>query len=556
MEKNRKPGERVTVILRDDRRCEAELLDANRSYDLSLLRLVKPGPYPYTPLDEKVALQLGDPVLKLGHPLGYRPGRDPVVRLGRVLYWGDDSFVPDCLISGGDSGGPLFDLDGRLVGIVRNDTMPEIIPETIQKCPDMARRVGRFCAYSTNSLIRARMDAMRRGEFPAFDLTAMANLRKATGTLPVERWSQGRAVLSAFRDVVTQARSSVVGIQDGQDVVALGTVVGADGWIVTKASQLPAEPKCRLPDGRVVGAAVAGIDPAFDLALLKVSATGLRAIEWADQPAPTAGTFLAAPGAQDLPLAVGVVSVPRRDLPGPFPTRIDPPRKRPAALPEVIGSAVQGRGYWVEFVEGRAAAAGIQPGDVILTIAGDPVRRHQDLADCVKGHWAGQRVPVRVHRAGNTLEFTMRLRAEGDSSSMSLRADDFPTVFEHDMPILDYENGGPVVDLAGKALGITIARVGPHGCMAIPGDCIQRLLPDLKSGKLAAHWSAYREALALQASPPTPPSTTQPKPGKAVSLTLDELKQKLTERAERFKSLLVEYDVVSEAHVEPRLLMA
>ncbi len=556
-EKSRKAGERVTVILRDGRRCEAELLGADRSYDLSLLRLVKPGPYPYTPLAETAALQLGDPVLKLGHPLGYRPGRDPVVRLGRVLYWGDDSFVPDCLIEDGDSGGPLFDLDGRLAGIVRNDTMPEVIPETLQKSADMGRRIVRLCACSTNSLIRARMDAMRRGEFPPFDAAAMAKsmegLRKATETLPVERWSQGRAVLSAFRDVVAQARSSVVGIQDGQDVVALGTVVGADGWIVTKASQLPAEPKCRLPDGRVVAAAVAGIDPAFDVALLKVSATGLRAIECAEKPAPTAGTFLAAPGAQELPLAVGVVSVPRRDLPGPFPTRVDPPRKRPAALPEVIGSAVQGRGYWVEFVEGRAAAAGIQPGDVILTIAGKPVRRHQDLADCVKGHWAGQRVPVRVHRAGKTFECTMRLRAEGESSSVSLRADDFPAVFEHDMPILNYECGGPVVDLAGKALGITIARVGKHGCMAIPGDCIQRLLPDLKSGKLAGHWSAYREALALQASPPTP---TKPKPGKPVTLTLDELKRKLTERAERFKSLLVEYDVVAEAHVEPRLLMA
>jgi hypothetical protein len=41
-----------------------------------------------------------------------------------------------------------------------------------------------------------------------------------------------------------------------------------------------------------------------------------------------------------------------------------------------------------------------------------------------------------------------------------------------------------------------------------------------------------------------------------VTLTLEELKQRLTERRDRFKSLLVEYDLVSEAHVEPRLLMA
>src|SRR5262249_6927332 len=43
--------------------------------------------------------------------------------------------------------------------------------------------------------------------------------------------------------------------------------------------------------------------------------------------------------------------------------------------------------------------------------------------------------------------------------------------------------------------------------------------------------------------------------GKAVTLTVDELKQQLKERSERFQSLLVEYDVVTEAHVDPRLLM-
>jgi serine protease Do len=550
-EKSRKPGERAKVILHDGRECEAELLGADRSYDLSLLRLVKPGPYPHAPLDEKVAVRLGDGVLKLGHPLGYRRGRAPVVRLGRVLCRDDDSFATDCLVTGGDSGGPVFDLDGRLVGIVRNSG----VPETLRQSGSMTRRVGIVFACSTNSLIRTRMDAMRRGEFPTYDKEAMSRSMERFGkaeALPAARWSQGTAVMAAYREVVKPARSSVVVVLDGEEAVSLGTVVGADGLIVTKASRLPAEPKCRLPDGRVVAAEVAGSDPAFDVALLKLAAAGLCAVEWADKPAPVAGTFVAAPGQQEVPLAVGVVSVPRRDLPGPFPTRTDPPRKARAALPEVIGSAVQGRGYWVEFVEGNAAAAGIRPGDVILTVAGQPVRSHQDLAGCVAGHRAGERVPARVNRAGKTLEFMMSLRAEGDSSSSTRDEDDFPTVIEHDAPVLDHECGGPVVDLSGRALGITIARVGPHGCMAIPGDCVQRLLPELKSGKRAADWAAYRKALAARAVSPVP---SKLKPGAPVSLTLEELKEKLKERRERFKSLLVEYDIATEAHVEPRQLM-
>ena len=246
-----------------------------------------------------------------------------------------------------------------------------------------------------------------------------------------------------------------------------------------------------------VGRCVVGVDPAFDVALLKIPATDLSTVQWAAETSPVAGTLLAAPGHEEFPLAVGVVSVPRRDLPGPFPASLEPPRET-GRLPELIGSAVQGRGYWVEFIEGAAAEAGFQPGDVILTIAGKAVRRHQDLADCVKDRWANKRVAVRLLRAGKPLDLTMRLRAEG-ATPFNVRSGDFPTMFEHDA-VLARECGGPVVDLTGKAVGITIAR-GPYGCVGIPGDCIRRLLPDLKSGKLASHWTAYREAFRRKRLP-------------------------------------------------------
>ena len=38
----------------------------------------------------------------------------------------------------------------------------------------------------------------------------------------------------------------------------------------------------------------------------------------------------------------------------------------------------------------------------------------------------------------------------------NLRADDFPMVFEHDIPLLLDECGGPVINLEGKAIGVTI----------------------------------------------------------------------------------------------------
>ena len=56
-----------------------------------------------------------------GHPGGYKSGRAPVVRVGRILEINTRSearFIrTDCTIVGGDSGGPLFDMNGRVIGI-------------------------------------------------------------------------------------------------------------------------------------------------------------------------------------------------------------------------------------------------------------------------------------------------------------------------------------------------------------------------------------------------------------------------------------------------------
>ena len=53
-------------------------------------------------------------------------------------------------------------------------------------------------------------------------------------------------------------------------------------------------------------------------------------------------------------------------------------------------------------------------------------------------------------------------------------------MFEHDIPLALDECGGPVIGLDGKAVGMTIARVGQHGCMAIPADVIPTLVARLK----------------------------------------------------------------------------
>jgi len=62
-------------------------------------------------------LKPGQWCIATGHPNGFQKGRPPVVRLGRILNNGKTAISTDCTLVGGDSGGPLFDMEGKVIGI-------------------------------------------------------------------------------------------------------------------------------------------------------------------------------------------------------------------------------------------------------------------------------------------------------------------------------------------------------------------------------------------------------------------------------------------------------
>ena len=114
------PGTRVTVVLSNGTMVRAQALGANNGIDSGMVKITTPGEYPFVPLGSTMNLVAGQWVVALGHPGGYQVSRPPVLRLGRILTvrGGPRGAVgTDCPLINGDSGGPLFDLDGRLIGI-------------------------------------------------------------------------------------------------------------------------------------------------------------------------------------------------------------------------------------------------------------------------------------------------------------------------------------------------------------------------------------------------------------------------------------------------------
>lgn len=105
-----------TVILPDGRRVRGVTLGLNAEFDGSMARITTPGEYDFVKVSNDLPV-MGHWVFALGHAGGFDKDRGFVVRLGKVIHAEPDKIRTDCKLIGGDSGGPLFNMDGELIGI-------------------------------------------------------------------------------------------------------------------------------------------------------------------------------------------------------------------------------------------------------------------------------------------------------------------------------------------------------------------------------------------------------------------------------------------------------
>ncbi len=111
-------NDEMGVIFSDGRQGKAKVLGMNLSKDIAMARMEGEGPWSFMEIGQSKPLEAGDWVVAMGHSKGFDAARMPPLRFGRVVSDGPGNFLTtDCTLIGGDSGGPLFDLDGKVVGI-------------------------------------------------------------------------------------------------------------------------------------------------------------------------------------------------------------------------------------------------------------------------------------------------------------------------------------------------------------------------------------------------------------------------------------------------------
>ena len=292
----------------------------------------------------------------------------------------------------------------------------------------------------------------------------------------------GTAVVAAFEAQRQVLQTSSAVILDGRNEIGYGVVISGDGHILAKASEVAGVTglAVTVDQTNYREVKVLAVDPAWDVALLKIEAGGLVPVVYAPTSAVPQGTWVVANGATTRTarrLLAGIVSAKIREI--------------PASGGAALGVILNAKSKFLEIDQvnekSGAKVAGLQKGDVILSIDGKKVKKIEEIAEALKDRKAGSAVKLTLRRKDGEITVDVRLAARGEmftdqmnrndqmSGEFSPRRSGFPRVMQHDILGSRTVSGGPVLDLDGRCIGMNIARANRAENFAIPVEDLKEL---------------------------------------------------------------------------------
>jgi serine protease Do len=113
-------ADEITIEFFSGEELTAEVVGTDPNTDLALLKVEADEPLPFVPWGDSDAAQVGDWVMAMGNPLGqgFSVSAGIVSARGRALSGSYDDYIQtDAAINRGNSGGPLFNMDGEVIGV-------------------------------------------------------------------------------------------------------------------------------------------------------------------------------------------------------------------------------------------------------------------------------------------------------------------------------------------------------------------------------------------------------------------------------------------------------
>jgi serine protease Do len=217
-------ADKVTVRLQDRRTLTAKVIGTDPTYDIALLKVDAGGSLPAVSIGNSRSLKAGQWVLAIGSPFGfdYTVTQGIVSAVGRNLGQRDQpytSFIQtDVPINRGNSGGPLFDLQGRVVGI-----NSQIYSNT-----------GDYLGVSFSIPIDVAMNAVQQLKSKGYVSRGMLGVTmQSVNDDIVKAFKLDNGAGAAVVDVSPDSGAAKAGIQPGD------IILGYNGQTLQQASDLP-----------------------------------------------------------------------------------------------------------------------------------------------------------------------------------------------------------------------------------------------------------------------------------------------------------------------------
>jgi serine protease Do len=339
-------GGDITVKLTDKREYKAKLIGADTRTDVAVLK-IDASDLPHVKLGDPEKVQVGEWVAAIGSPFGFENTISAGILSAKGRSLPSETYVPylqtDVAVNPGNSGGPLFNLNGEVIGVnsqIYSRTggymgLSFAIP--IDIAMDVADQLR-----ETGKVTRGRLGVQIQGLTQ--DLARSFGLKQPSGALvsSVEKDSPAQRAGVETGDVILQFNGAKV--EDSKDlpVLVARTKPGTDAKLTVWRN---------------------GKEQTIDI---KVGELQPERVAAADTPqaAPAGKLGLAV---QELPL------------------------QRKQEL-DVKGGVVVGS------VQGAAARAGIQPGDVVIAVNGEQVESVQQFTGLVDKASSGRPLALLIQR--------------------------------------------------------------------------------------------------------------------------------------------------------------
>ncbi|QDU82939.1 serine endoprotease [Planctomycetes bacterium Pla163] len=301
----------------------------------------------------------------------------------------------------------------------------------------------------------------------------------------------GRQQLERSFDVLCRPFASsvlrvVAEAEVGDARLSHAVVVGEEGLLLAKLSELGSDGFYVLaPDGTRREATILASDLGTDLALLSTDDAGLEPVAFSAEPVDwRVGQWIAAVGPGGDCIGLGAVSVGPRDLATENNGFLGVELDRTVPDRALIGRVLD---------DGAAISAGIQAGDVVLAIDGQPMRNSESVISQLRRTVPGQEVDFTIRRGEESFDRVVRVRGRrlddyqnpfqvphaADSVDVSARRDGFPSVVQNDANLLPSECLSLAIDSRGRVVGLHVARMDRPGSLTLPTDVVAQRLERL-----------------------------------------------------------------------------